>query len=388
MTLRDRWADPVARIETARQRPNAGRHLLELLPEGSPLYAGRGANDAERLRGYVLASFETVGLPSEAVPFVLEELETGRHPYAVAGAARALRGARTAPREAPRLLVGAIARLRGSDDVVSFEYFAPEAAIGGSVTALCELATTLTLLGPEAKDALPALRKLVADDERRFSPPVRAALGEALESLARTETTACCCRPAPVGELVPPAEQVRKAVPQPQLATVQLENQDGERLSFLEAFSHRPTALAFFYTRCTNPDKCSLTVTRLARLAQRVAAAELDANVAGISYDPRWDNPGRLRRYGADRGMQFSPRCSLLRTVGSVAPLVAAFELGVGFGPVTVNRHRLDVVVLDGELRVVRRFERRLWSDETVLDALRQLRGNRHDGVDPLDGSL
>jgi hypothetical protein len=45
----------------------------------------------------------------------------------------------------------------------------------------------------------------------------------------------------------------------------------------------------------------------------------------------------------------------------------------VGFGPVTVNRHRLDLVVLDGELRVVTRFERRLWSDETVLDALRVL---------------
>ena len=43
----------------------------------------------------------------------------------------------------------------------------------------------------------------------------------------------------------------------------------------------------------------------------------------------------------------------------------------MGFGPVTVNRHRLDVVVLDGELRVVRRFERRLWSDETVFDTLR-----------------
>ncbi len=183
----------------------------------------------------------------------------------------------------------------------------------------------------------------------------------------------CCCGPAPVGELVPPAEHVRKAVPQPQLATVQLENQDGERLSFPEAFSRRPTALAFFYTRCTNPEKCSLTVTRLARLAQRVAADELDANVAGISYDPRWDNPGRLRRYGTDRGMQFSPRCSLLRTVGSFDPLVAAFELGVGFGPVTVNRHRLDLVVLDGVLRVRTRFERRLWSEETVLDALRAL---------------
>ena len=92
-----------------------------MLAEQSPVFAGRGTNEAERLRGYILASFETVGLPPEAVPFVLEELETGRNPYTVAAAARALRGAAEVPDEAPALLVGAIARLRGADDVVSFE---------------------------------------------------------------------------------------------------------------------------------------------------------------------------------------------------------------------------------------------------------------------------
>ena len=299
-TVRERWADPVARIETARQRPDAGRRLLELLPERSPLYAGRGTNDAERLRGYLLASFENVGLPPEAVPFVLEELETGRHPYAVAGAARALRGATRCRAEAPSLLVGAIARLRGNDDVVSFDDFAPEAAIEGSVTALCELATTLSLLGPQAKAALPTLKSA-----RRRRRPTLLALGS-----RRARRGARIARPpgdrgraaaAPhrsQSSRRRPCRCARRA-PQPQLATLLLENQDGERLSFAEAFSSRPTALAFFYTRCTNPEKCSLTVTRLARLAQRLAADKLDANVAGISYDPGWDNPARLRRYGS-----------------------------------------------------------------------------------------
>lgn len=366
--VRERRADPVATIEVARREPDAPRRLLALLPETSPLYAGRGANDVERLRGYVLASFETVGLPDEAMPFVLEELETGRHPYAVAGAARALRGAATVPPEAPGLLVGAIERLRGRDEVVSFDRFAADASIGGSVTALGELASTLVLLGPAAEDALPAIRTLVTDQEGRLSPAVRAALGDALRTLARTDVAPCCGSPRPASA----SQRVPAASTRAHLGTLELQNQDGERLSFSEAFSGRPTALAFFYTRCTNPDKCSLTVTRLARLARLVADEGLDANVAGISYDPRWDNPGRLRRYGRDRGVEFSPRCSLLRTVGSFEPLVAAFALGVGFGPVTVNRHRLDVVVLDDELRVVERFERRLWSEETVVEALRR----------------
>jgi protein SCO1/2 len=150
-----------------------------------------------------------------------------------------------------------------------------------------------------------------------------------------------------------------------------LEDQDGTRLSFAEAFAGRPTTLAFFYTRCMNPQKCSLTVTRLTRLARLVETEGLDANVAGISYDPGFDRPQRLRTYGADRGMNFSPRCSLLRTLGPFDPLREAFELGVGFGPVTVNRHRLDLVVLDGTLCVTKRFERRLWHEDAVLQALR-----------------
>ena len=124
-----------------------------------------------------------------------------------------------------------------------------------------------------------------------------------------------------------------------------------------------------------NPEKCSLTVTRLGRLARLVAQTGLDANVAGMSYDPRSDRPGRLRTYGADRGMVFSPRCSLLRTCGPFDPIREAFDLGVGFGPVTVNRHRLDLVVLDASLDAAQTFERRLWHEDTVLEALRAARG-------------
>ncbi len=134
----------------------------------------------------------------------------------------------------------------------------------------------------------------------------------------------------------------------------------------------RPSALAFFYTRCMNPEKCSLTVTRLARLARRVANSGLDANAVGMSYDPRFDRAGRLKTYGTDRGMVFSPRCSLLRTQGPFDPVRDAFDLGVGFGPVNVNRHRLDLIVLDASLRVSRTFERRLWQEEAVFGALRE----------------
>jgi protein SCO1/2 len=355
-------ADGAARVDELRRTPGAAPELAAMLEEQSPWFAGRGTNEAERLRGYVLASFETAGLPAEAVPFVLEELELGRNPYTVAAAARALRGGGEVPAEAPTLLVAAIARLRAADDIVSFDGFAPAPARGEAVTVLAELARTLAQLGPSAKHVLGDLRELM---EESFSPAVSAELARAAEELQRADTAGACCSEHGTG----PAHLAATAGVE--LADLALEDQDGTRLSFREAFAGRPTILAFFYTRCANPEKCSLTVTRLARLARACDAESLDANVAGMTYDPAFDRPARLKTYGADRGVVFSPRCRLVRTLAPFDPVREAFGLGVGFGPVTVNRHRLDLVVMDASLRVTMHLERRLWHESTVLEALR-----------------
>src|SRR5437016_4842919 len=79
-------------VDALRACPEDRAALTLLLPEQAPLYAGRGANAAARLRGYFLAAFERLGLPDVALPYVLDELESGIEAYPVAGAARALRG--------------------------------------------------------------------------------------------------------------------------------------------------------------------------------------------------------------------------------------------------------------------------------------------------------
>jgi protein SCO1 len=362
-------AELATRIDAIRQQPDAAATLTAMLAEQSLLFAGRGTNEAERLRGYILASFETAGLPPETVPFVLEELETGQNIYTVAAAARALRGTQEPPAEAPALLVAAIERLRGADDIVSFDSFEPLPLSGNGRTALAELARTLALLGPSAKPALADLEALLDRQGESFSPTLRTELTEAVEAAERSDiATDGCCSSHHGAETDAP--NVARA-PRTDLSDLALEDQDGARLSFAEAFAGRPSALAFFYTRCMNPQKCSLTVTRLARLSSLVQREGVDANVAGITYDPSFDRPPRLKTYGTDRGMIFSKRCSLLRTLGPFDPLREAFELGVGFGPVTVNRHRLDLIVLDRSLGVAKRFERRLWHERAAFEALR-----------------
>jgi hypothetical protein len=377
ITARGHASDVAAHVDELRRRPGAAPELAAMLLEQSPWYAGRGTNEAERLRGYILASFETTGLPPEAVPVVLEELELGRTAYTVAAAARALRGAREVPAEAPALLVGAITRLGATDDTVSFEAFAPTPGSGESITALTELARTLAELGPGAKPVLDDLQALIDHQAETFSPTVRAELASAAEAVRQADAApagACCAEHGHAAHDVA-THDVATSAADLELADLALEDQDGTQLTFSDAFAGRPTALAFFYTRCPNPEKCSLTVTRLGRLARMCDAEAIEANVAGMTYDPAFDRAARLKTYGADRGVVFSQRCRLLRTIGPLDPIRQAFDLGVGFGPVTVNRHRLDLVVLDASLGVTTRFERRVWHEANVLEALRVASG-------------
>jgi protein SCO1/2 len=361
-----------AHIDAIRTTPALRDELVDLLAEQSPIYDGRGSNEAERLRGYVLASFEATGLPPAAMPYVLEELQTGRNPYTVAAAARALRGAANFPDQVVPFLLQAIERLKSVDDAVCFDSF-PVSARPAPATALAELFRAIAWLGPRAKAAQVALIAMLEGDRAaEFSPAVRHEIGEALAAVSRPAGTASCCGSP---EQSAPSEHASTgpAFARPEsIDSLELQDQSGAVLTFGEFFHERPSVVAFFYTRCMNPEKCSLTITKLARLQKRLADEKLrdSINVAALSYDPAYDLPARLRNYGADRGMTFDARSRLLRTTGAFAPVQRHFDLGVGYGAVTVNRHRLELLVLDRTGRPCSSFTRLLWSEDDVLDAL------------------
>lgn len=348
--------------------------LVSLLAEQSSVYAGRGTGETERLRGYILASFETTGLPASALPFVIEELEIGLNPYLVAAAARAVRGAHDLPEQIAGLLLDAIERIRTCDDVVCFNRNAdpggPNAAF--ETTALMELFRTVAWLGPAAHQAQAPLKAMLASRPAGFSTQVTAEIEAALTVVSETGTpapTPCCAGPSAHVAFEPRP----KAPIGFDIKVVQLQDQGGAMFSFADFFLGRPGVLTFFYTRCMNPNKCSLTITKLARLQRLIAAEGLQGrfNVAAVSYDPAFDLASRLRAYGEDRGMAFDDRNRLLRTTGPFEPFQRWLDLGVGFGSTTVNQHRLDVIVLDHIGNPAAMISRQQWDEGDIFAALK-----------------
>ena len=115
-------------------------------------------------------------------------------------------------------------------------------------------------------------------------------------------------------------------------------------LTLADALAGRETVLAFFYTRCMNPARCSLTITRMAAAARRGARAHL-----AMTYDPAYDSATRLRRYGDERGFPFGEAARFVRTRDAWPAVKAMFALRVGYGPVTVNEHARELFVVGGD---------------------------------------
>jgi protein SCO1/2 len=141
-------------------------------------------------------------------------------------------------------------------------------------------------------------------------------------------------------------------------------------MTFDDVFQGHPSIVVFFYTRCDNPLKCSLTITKLGRIQQLLAERGLAAQVqtAAITYDPAFDLPHRLRTYGARRGVRLGEGHRMLRAVGGVGPLRRHFKLGVNFIESLVNRHRIEAYVLDVKGHIAFSFERLRWDEREVVE--------------------
>lgn len=369
------WSEPevAALIDALVADPDRQAEIVDLLAEDHPLYDQRGTAATVRLRGWMLLAFARAGLPEAGLLFVLEELDTGVDPYLVAAAARALR---SYPRPAPALapfVLRAIGNIRYHDDPVSFARYGEYASAAGAshtsnTSPVRELLAALAWLGPHARGVLAdveALRTGSAALSRKLRPDV----DRAIQAIGDPATTGDCCNlPDSVLRMRSWAFGARRG--SEPLESLAFEDQDGASLSFDRVFRGHPTIVAFFYTRCDNPLKCSLTVTKLARIQSLLDARGLADRIhtAAITYDPAFDLPERLRVYGDQRRVRMDASHRLLRATAGIAALRQHFALGVNFIESLVNRHRIEVYLLDAGGRIAASFERIRWDEEDVVE--------------------
>ena len=287
----------IAGIRAIPRTERGDRRLAAMLGQGADHFHGLSTGDAERVRGHILAAFGEDRASECALPAIREELRTSLSPIVLAGAARAARSLRAIDEEVRGLLLAASERIALRDEYVRFDGAAAS-------TAREEIAA-----------ALAARPRSCCAGGARAADPVRFSLS-----------------PAAVERTV-------------------VEDQSGERFALAELLRRRTSLIAFFYTRCMNPAKCSLTVTRLAGLARELHA--LDLNLLGFSYDGAYDTPPRLTAYGRDRGFPFGERARLIRCRSGWKGVRAGFGLKVGYGQASVNDHARELFLVSPDLDAI-----------------------------------
>lgn len=173
-------------------------------------------------------------------------------------------------------------------------------------------------------------------------------LAVAIDALSKTKSG--CCQ----GGARATTEDRHAVIEFPVSTAIIVEDQFGIRYDLNALLRGRHTVLGFFYTRCMNPAKCSLTVTRLAAIARDLEKSDRSSDllVLACTYDPDFDVGSQLEAYGRDREFPFRERSMLLRCVEGWDRLRESFRLRVGYSATTVNDHAREVFLVGPTLGV------------------------------------
>lgn len=374
-----------ALIDALAADPDRCEQLTELLREDHTVYDQRGTATIVRMRGWVLFALSRAGLSDAALVFVLEELDAGVDAYLIAAAARALR---SYPNPTPALapfVMRALTHIRYRDEPVSFENYGEYAVSSTGTSAVHELFATLAWLGPQAHGVLHELESLRGG----ISKKLLVDLDRAVEAIrggdhadAPGTSGSCCALPK---DLSTSSRAIGCRSASEPIESIVFEDHSGAAITFEKFFKGHPSIVVFFYTRCDNPLKCSLTVTKLANVQKLLEARGMadQIHTAAITYDPAFDLPHRLRGYGQNRGVRLDARHRMLRTFDGLDALRDHFKLGVNFIESLVNRHRIEAYVLDAEGRIAASFERIHWDEQEVVDRAIEVLKEKSGGTAP-----
>jgi protein SCO1/2 len=98
---------------------------------------------------------------------------------------------------------------------------------------------------------------------------------------------------------------------------------------------------------------------------------------AAITYDPEYDLPPTLKAYGENRGVAFGDDDRIFRTRNGFRRMQEYFQLGVNFTGSIVNRHRIELFILDSRGEIAVTFTRLQWDIQEVLEQAKALLSSR-----------
>lgn len=197
-------------------------------------------------------------------------------------------------------------------------------------------------------------------------------------SLSAVEDPLCCLGPDALLERGTPSEWIvtHKKVEDRPVLPREFSMRDADNASFPEIpLGNRPTAIVFFYTRCTNPNKCPALMSRFAGLRSKLDELGLKDRVdtLAISYDAYRERVEDLRTYADGLGPKAQGIHLLVPEPDDANRLFRAWSIRGQTSAVGVAAHTNELFLIDREGRLYQHHEVYLWNDSQVISVLQTL---------------
>jgi len=156
---------------------------------------------------------------------------------------------------------------------------------------------------------------------------------------------------------------------------IKLVDEEGDSIQFND-LTDKPFVLTFFYTQCTNASKCVSTVHRLGELETECNQSNLldKIGIYGITYDPDFDAPSVMKKYGKMYGVKFNDNTKFLKTSSNIqTALFDQLRVRVNYGAGTVNNHGIQLFIFDKKGRIAAVCDNDDWSASDVKKCLTSL---------------
>src|SRR2546423_2387773 len=182
--------------------------------------------------------------------------------------------------------------------------------IKGKVIAVNKEDRTATISHGDIKGYMPAMTmefKVRRDSDLEMLKP-----GDQITGTLVVSDTSSWVELATMAEgttaLLQTADVPGEPKPGDEIPDFELINQDGKRIH-LAQYRGQALALTFIYTRCPDPNQCTLMSTNFAAIdqaLQKEPVAYANSHLLSISFDPDYDTPKVLRSYGAGHTGRYS----------------------------------------------------------------------------------
>jgi len=356
---------------------NISLSLAGWLREDHSIYKDKTPTEANQFRAFLLSSLCKFPANEEIFRYVKSELLFADHTINIAAAAAT---AKNFPDKSTELipLMEPFLGSSFSDECVDITTPELNYPILNPTKARYQIILTLTAYGARAYPSVKLLDAIAAckncgeygNDSILYTKAKKAA------EYIRKITPPCCQKETTEKTSQHKMLLINKENRQALSADkIKLIDQEGDSLTFKD-LTGKPFVLTFFYTQCTNALKCVSSVHRLGDLeTECINNSQADrVGIYGMTYDPDFDTPSILKKYGEMYGVRFNKNMKFLKTEDNPgAAFSNQLQLRVNYGAGTVNQHGIQLFVFDKKGRLAAVCDDDTWSVSDVKDCLSNL---------------